>query len=76
MNAKNTVIDHIPANDTTRSTMRTAYNSMRGLYEEVYGNPDKRVWTDVVATCGDSYSGFIPPELDSDLKNEQKDPFE
>ena len=56
--------------------MRTAYNSMRGLYEEVYGNPDKRVWTDVVATCGDSYSGFIPPELDSDLKNEQKDPFE
>ena len=33
---------------------------MRTMYEEVYGTPGPRVWTDIVATCGDSYSCFIP----------------
>lgn len=67
-------IDHVPATDATRPTMRDAYNRMRSLYETVYGKPDVRVWTDVVATCGDSYSGFIPPS-DEQLDAEA-DPFD
>lgn len=54
--------------------MRDAYNAMRRLYEEVYGAPDQRVWTDIVATCGDSYSGFIPPA--EELGDDFRDPFE
>lgn len=67
------IIDHVPANDATRPTMREAYSNMRRLYEDVYGAPNPKVWTDVVATCGDSYSGFIPPveEIAAD-----QDPFE
>ena len=74
---KSSIIDHVPATDVTRPTMREAYNRMRLLYEELYGKPDARVWTDVVATCGDSYSGFVPPadEVD-DLSNAARDPFE
>ena len=67
-------IEHIPATEKTRSTMRDAYNRTRGLYESVYGKPDERVWTDVVATCGDSYSGFIP--LSDEVEDEYVDPFE
>ena len=67
------LVDHVPANDVTRPTMREAYNRMRALYEKVYGQPDTKVWTDVVATCGDSYSGFVPPVDESE---HAKDPFE
>ena len=70
---KRSFIDHIPATQETRSTMRDAYNRTRGLYETVYGKPDERVWTDVVATCGDSYSGFIPQP---DEMDDYVDPFE
>ncbi len=66
------IVDHVPADDTTRPTMRDAYSRMRSLYEEVYGAPDPRIWTDVVATCGDSYSGFIPP---ADEFSAEVDPF-
>lgn len=68
------IIDHVPATDATRPTMRDAYNRMRGLYEDVYGEPDKRIWTDVVATCGDSYSGFIPPV--DEIEDADQDPFD
>jgi hypothetical protein len=75
LNATNDVIDHVPATDVTRPTMREAYNRMRVLYEANFGKPDTRVWTDVVATCGDSYSGFIPP-AEERLDNIAIDPFE
>lgn len=67
-------VPHVPATDETRPAMRDAYNRMRSLYEEVYGAPDPRVWTDVVATCGDSYSGFIPPA--EEVEDSYADPFE
>lgn len=68
------IVDHVPATDVTRPTMREAYNRMRTLYEKVYGAPDPRIWTDVVATCGDSYSGFIPKQIESSY--EEVDPFD
>lgn len=66
-------LDHVPANDDTRATMREAYDRMRALYVSVFGKPDPDIWTNVVATCGDSYSGFIPP---SDESANAKSPFE
>ncbi len=53
-------IDHVPATQETRPTMRQAYDRTRSLYAVVFGTPNAQVWTDVEATCGDSYSGFIP----------------
>lgn len=69
-------IDHVPATEVTRPTMRDAYNRTRQMYEEVYGHPDPRVWTDIVATCGDSYSGFIPSAKEVEDEVEHQDPFE
>lgn len=67
------IVDHVPATDATRPTMREAYNRMRALYERYYQKPDEEIWTEVVATCGDSYSGFIPKSVEPNY--EETDPF-
>ena len=74
MSKNSSFVDHVPATEETRPTMRDAYNKTRELYERVYGKPDPRVWTDVVATCGDSYSGFIPQS--DEQEDDYADPFE
>ena len=58
------IVDHVPSIDSTRPTMRDAYNKTRKIYEQIFGQPDTKIWTDVVATCGDSYSGYVPAGTD------------
>lgn len=60
-------VDHVPATDDTRPMMFTAYLQTRDAYAEIFGDPDEQYWPPrgtAKATCGDSYSGFVPPVSD------------
>ncbi|MDD9951895.1 MAG: hypothetical protein OXT67_10070 [Zetaproteobacteria bacterium] len=64
---------HITANDDNRAELRHYYGETLKLYKKHFGDPDSRIWTDMVTTCGDSYSGAMPMKKDSWAK---PDPFQ